>query len=157
MIGKNWLKIDMKMTYWKKLKMFQNTLRKEDVWGSKRVKLFYISKVRIKYVQNKLLLDFRLHDMLEISCPTLSTWKKVCSSEGHWNWSNTSSSVRKSVNKNHTCTRDMHEHACREISKIRQNGSAHQSLKVGPYQGQKWLFWAMDGSPTMDVLTHHGY
>ena len=38
-----------------------------------RVKLFYISKVGIKYVQNKLLLDFRLLDMLEISCPTLST------------------------------------------------------------------------------------
>ena len=51
----------------------------------------------------------------------------------------------------------MHEHACRKVSEIRHNGSAHQSLKVGPYQGQKWLFWAMDGSPTMDVLTHHGY
>ena len=38
-----------------------------------RIKLFYIWNVRIEYIQNKVLLDFRLHDMLEISCPTLST------------------------------------------------------------------------------------
>ena len=44
-----------------------------------------------------------------------------------------------------------------KISGIQHNGFAHQSLKAGPCQGQESLFWAMDGSPTMDVLTHHGY
>ena len=52
-----------------------------------------------------------------------------------------------------TCT-DMH---VEKGGGIRHNGLAHQSLKVGPCQGQKWLLWAMDGSPTMDVVTHHGY
>ena len=32
-----------------------------------RVELFHISEVRIRYVQNKLLLDLQLHDILEVS------------------------------------------------------------------------------------------
>ena len=51
-----------------------------------------------------------------------------------------------------TCT-DMH---VENISEIRHNGSSHKAPNVGPYHGQNWLFWAMDGSPTMDGLTHHG-
>ena len=60
---------------------------------------------------------------------------------------------KKYIHALETCT-NMH---VEQISGITHNGFAHSSLKVGPYQGQKWLFRAMNGSPTMDVLTNHGY
>ena len=39
---------------------------------------------------------------------------------------------------------------------IRHNGFSHKAPKMGPYYGNKWPFSAMDSSPTMDGLTHHG-
>ena len=34
--------------------------------------------------------------------------------------------------------------------------SSHKAPNVGPYHGLNRLFWAIEGSPTMHGLTHHG-
>ena len=55
-----------------------------------------------------------------------------------------------------TCT-DMHVEKPEGGEKLYRMAPHMEALKVGPYHGKKWLFWAMDGSPTMDGWTHHGY
>ena len=50
----------------------------------------------------------------------------------------------------------MHGLPCQnKKNELKHNGSSHEAPIVGPFHGLKWLFSAMDGSPTMDGLAHH--